>query len=108
LWVTLAAGAVAVGVFEADDDEELLDEPGWPAVRSTCWTNGSLAVKWLKAKSCALLTLGKVSEFGSFELAGVRAAAAVPGAVVGVAVTGVPVVGAAGAPAGVEATAVTG
>ena len=41
-------------------------------------------------------------------LAGVRAAAAVPGAVVGVAVTDVPVVGAAVAPAGVVATAVTG
>ncbi len=51
-------------------EEAVVDGP-WAAVDvETCWTNGSLAVKWLNEKSCDFASFGRVSEFGSFELAG--------------------------------------
>jgi hypothetical protein len=89
-------------VLEPEFELELLVELA--AAGLTCWTNGSLLAKWLKAKSCAFPALGSVSEFGSFELVtGMTAAAAPAGVVVGAAV-----VGAAAEVLGVVATACAG
>src|SRR5579884_4333236 len=98
------AGAVALADVPLEP-EDLLDPPPPPPAATeevagaaeTCWTNGSLPVKWLKEKSCALPRRGWTSEVGSFVLAVESDAAAGPGAVVagaGVPVAGAPVVGA--------------